>query len=93
MPFFTLYSSKVEVSETDFFDIFATQNDHSKLFEAFFGSMYVFFTLFWGWVLKVDSLQGGLAGGNRMFQISSFPETLLSPWGGFGRLFGDNTGA
>ena len=42
----------------------------------------------WASVLKVDSLRGGLAKGNRIFQSSTFYETLPSPLG----WFGDNMG-
>ena len=68
MLFFTLYSSKIEVSRTRFFDIVVTHNDHPSYVKHVLGSIYVFFTLFGGSVLKVDSLRGGLAEGNRIFK-------------------------
>ena len=50
MQFFTLGSSKIEVSETCFFDIVTTQNDHPTYLKHFLGRTYVFFTLFAYWV-------------------------------------------
>ena len=46
MQFFTPDSSKMEVSETYFFDIVTTQNDHPSYGKHFLGHIYVFFTLF-----------------------------------------------
>ena len=43
--FFTRYSSRIEVSETYFFDIVAAQNDHPSYVKHVFGSINVFFTL------------------------------------------------
>ena len=45
MQFFTLCSSKIEVSETHFFDILASQNDHPSYVKHVLGSIFVFFTL------------------------------------------------
>ena len=45
MQFFSSDSSKIEVSETYFFDIVTTQYDHHVL-----GRIYVCFTLFGYWV-------------------------------------------
>ena len=50
MQFFTLSSSKIEVSETYFFDILTTQNDHPRHVRHVLGRIYVFFTLFGYWV-------------------------------------------
>ena len=47
---FTLGSSKMEVSETFFFDIVTTQNDHPRYPKHILGSIYVFFTLYGYWV-------------------------------------------
>ena len=46
MQFFTLGSSKIKVSETCFFDIVITQNDHSSYVRHILGRIYMFFTLF-----------------------------------------------
>ena len=49
MQFFTMGSSKIEVSETYFFDIVITQNDHPRYIKHVLGSIYVFFTPFGFW--------------------------------------------
>ena len=46
VQFFTLYSSKIEVSDTYFFDIVATYNDHPTYVKHVLGNIHVFFTLF-----------------------------------------------
>ena len=46
MQFFTLDSSKIEVSETYFFDILITSNDHPSYVKHVLGRIYVFFTRF-----------------------------------------------
>ena len=46
MQFFTLGSSKIEVFETYFSDIVATQCDHTRYVKHILGRVYVFFTLF-----------------------------------------------
>ena len=46
MQLFTLGSSKIEVSETDFFDIVTAQYDHPKYVKHVLGRIYMFFTLF-----------------------------------------------
>ena len=81
MQLFTLYKSKIEGSKTSFFDIEATHNDHPSYVKHVLGSIYVFFTLFACWVLKVDSLRGGLAEGNGIFQNSTFSNICPSPMG------------
>ena len=48
MRFFTLDSSKIEVSENYFIDIVTTHNDHSRYVKHVLGRIYVFFTFFWG---------------------------------------------
>ena len=50
MLFFTLVSSKIEVSETYFFDIVITQYDHPRYVKYILGRVYVFFILFGDWV-------------------------------------------
>ena len=44
MQFFTLGSSKIEVSESYFVNIVITQNDHPTYAWYVLGSIYVFFT-------------------------------------------------
>ena len=44
MHFVTLYSSKIEVSGTLFFDIVTTHNDHPSYVKLVSGSIHVFFT-------------------------------------------------
>ena len=46
MQFFILDSSKIEVSETCFFDIVTTQNDISNYAKHVLCRIYMFFTLF-----------------------------------------------
>ena len=50
MQFFALYSSKIEGSETYFFDIVTTHNDQPSYVKHVLGGIYVFFTLFGDWV-------------------------------------------
>ena len=45
MQFFTLGSSKMEVSETYFIDIVTTHNDHPRYVKHVLGRIFVFFTL------------------------------------------------
>ena len=66
MQFFTLGSSKIEVSETYFFDTVTTHSDHPSYIEHVLGSIYVFFTLSGCALLGVDSLRDGRAEGNRI---------------------------
>ena len=49
MQFFTLSSSKIEVSETCLFDIVITYDDHPGYVKHVLGCIYVFFTLFGYW--------------------------------------------
>ena len=46
MQFFTQDSSKIEVSETCFYDIVITQYDHPRYVKHVLGRIYVFFTRF-----------------------------------------------
>ena len=46
MQFFTLGSSKIEVFETDFFDIVTPQYDHPRYVKHVLGRIYMIFTLF-----------------------------------------------
>ena len=66
MQFFSQGSSKIKVSETHVFDMVTNHNDHPSDVKHVFGSIYVLFTLFGCALLGVDSLQGGLAEGNRL---------------------------
>ena len=50
MQLFTLDSSKIEVSETYFFDIVTTQYDPPRYVKHVLGRIYVIFTLFGYWV-------------------------------------------
>ena len=49
MQFSTLYNSKMEISETNFFDILTIHNDQISYVKHVLGPLYVFFTLF-GWL-------------------------------------------
>ena len=67
MQFFTLGSSKIEVSETYFIDIVTTHNGHPRYVKHVLGRIYVFFTFFWG---------GGVSQG-----ISTQPaNAVFHPW-------------
>ena len=57
MQLFTLDSSKIEVSETSFFDIVTTQYDHPRYVKHVLGRIYVFFTRFG------NQVRGGGGGG------------------------------
>ena len=46
MQFSGLGSSKMEISETDFFDILTIQNDQIPYVKLVLDPLYVFFTLF-----------------------------------------------
>ena len=46
MQFFSLGSSKMEISETDFSDILTIQNDRISYVKHVLAPLYVFFTLF-----------------------------------------------
>ena len=46
LPFFTLYSSKIEVFETCLYDIVTTRYDHPHYAKHVLGCINVFFTLF-----------------------------------------------
>ena len=46
VQFFTLGSSKIEVSETCFYDIVTTRYDHLRYVKHVLGRIYVVFTLF-----------------------------------------------
>ena len=50
MQFFTLGSSKIEVSKTYFFHVVTTQYDHPRYVKHVLDRIYVFFILFGYWV-------------------------------------------
>ena len=58
MQFFTLGSSKIEVSETYFFYIVTPQYDHRRYVKHVLGRDNVFFTLFGYWVPGGGSPKG-----------------------------------
>ena len=60
MQFFTLGSSKIQVSETYFFGIVNTQNDHPRYVKHILGNIYVFFTLFGYWVRGGGGVSQGI---------------------------------
>ena len=60
MQFFTLGSSKTEVSEAYFFDTMTTQNDHPTYVKDVLGCMYVFSTMFGHGVSRVGGSPKGL---------------------------------
>ena len=49
MQFSRLSSSKMEISETDFFDTLTIQSDQISYVKHVLAALYVFFTLFGGW--------------------------------------------
>ena len=49
MQFSSLGSSKMEISETDFFDMLTIQNDQLSYVKHVLAPSYVFFTLFGCW--------------------------------------------
>ena len=55
---FTLGSSKIEVFETSFHDIVATENDHASYVKHVLSRIYLFFTLFGYWVQGGGSPKG-----------------------------------
>ena len=59
MQFFAPDSSKIEVSETYFYDIVTTQYDHPRYVKHVLGRIYMFFTLFGYWP------HGGGGGGRK----------------------------
>ena len=73
MQFFTPDSSKIEVSETCFFDIVTTQYDHPRYVKHVLGRIYVFFTRFGNQV-------GGGGGGGLPRDWYTTCLCSLSPW-------------
>ena len=70
MQFFSLYRSKIEVSETYVFDIVIIPNDHPSYVKHILACVYMVFPYFGCVLLGVDSLRGGLAEGNRIAKLT-----------------------
>ena len=69
--FFSLGSSKVEISETDFFDILTTQNDQISYVKHVFDPIHVLFTLF-------GRLDGGKGLGHKvLWQFSTLGSSKI----------------
>ena len=68
MQFFSLYSSKIEVSETYFYDIVITQNDYPRYLKHVLARIYVVFPLFWVCVAWGRFSARWIAEGNRIFE-------------------------
>ena len=73
MQFFTPDSSKIEVSETSFFDIVTTQYDHPRYVKHVLGRIYVFFTRFG------NQVRGGGGGGFQGFGTQP-AYAVFQPW-------------
>ena len=71
MQLFAMYSSKIEVSETYFFDIVTTHNDLPSSVKHVLGSVYVFFTLFGYWVPEGWGSPKGLVHNLQFFTLDS----------------------
>ena len=74
MQFSSLGSSKMELSEPDFFDILTIPNDQISYIKHVL-ALYVFFTLF-GWV----GGGGGSQGGRGTTCLCSFPASAAQEW-------------
>ena len=73
MQVFTLGSSKIEVSETCFFDIATTQNDHPRYVKHVSGCICVFFIIF-GYQVR-----GGGGGGPPKGLVHNLLMQLFNP--------------
>ena len=75
MPFSGLGSSKMEISETDFFDALTIQNDQISYVKHVLAPLYVFFTL-------VGSVGGGGAprGLGHTTCLCTFPASAAQKW-------------
>ena len=72
MQFYSLGSSKMEISETDFFDILTIQNDQISYVKHVLAPLYVVFTLFgWG---------GGVLRGWDTTCLRSFSASAAQTW-------------
>ena len=79
MQLFTLDSSKVEVFETQFFDILITQYDHVTYVKHVLARIFVFFTIFGHWVRR--------GGGTQPAYVCSFSLWTAQKFDFFQRLF------
>ena len=77
MQFSSLGSSKMEISETDFFDILIIQNDQISYVKHVLAPLDVFFTLFGCFFLGGG---GGCQGGWGTTRLCSFPVGRQSRW-------------
>ena len=71
MQFSRLSSSKMEISETDFFDTLTIQNDQISHVKHVLAPFYVFFTLFGCWG------GGGSQGHNLLMQFSRLSSSRM----------------
>ena len=76
MQFSSLGSSKMEISETDFFDTLTIQNNQVSYVKHVLAPLYVFFTLFGAW--GGGGLPRGL-GHNLLLQFSSLSSRMVVP--------------
>ena len=74
MPFSRLSGSKIEISETDFFDTLTIQNDQISHVKHVLAPLCAFFTLIgcWGW--------GGSQGVSGTTWLCSFPASAAQEW-------------
>ena len=75
MQFSRLNSSKMEISETDFFDTLTIQNDQISHVKHVLAPFYVFFTVFgcWGGGGGSQGVQGATC-------LCSFPASAAQKW-------------
>ena len=86
MQFSSLGSSKMEMSETDFFDTLNIQNDQISYIKHVLAPLYVLFTLFgcvWG-----GGGGGGSQGGWGTTCLCSFPASAAQEWSSLSPLRG-----
>ena len=80
LQFSNLGSSKMEFSETDFFDTLTIQNDQSSYIKHGFALLYVFFTLFGYWLCWGGGRGRGLPrdpGHNLLLQFPSLGSSKM----------------
>ena len=82
MQFSSLGSSKMEISETDFFDILTIQNDQISYIKHVLAPLHVFFTLFG------CGVGGGSQGGWGTTRLCSFPALAAQEWSSLSPLRG-----
>ena len=86
MQFSSLGSSKMEIFETDFFDILTIQNDQIFYIKHVLAPLHVFFTLF-GYVCVGGG--GGSQGGLGTTCLCSFRASVAQEWSSLSPLRGD----